>query len=620
MKNYIKLNNFTYAEKENPFTIHFYFEKAMSNDTNNLTNSLSIVFELCQTNNKKEYEMYVFLINDSNEAIWRSYSIPVTNVGNYKFVINSDKQEIDFINIDYTSFTSLIANKELIKLVPEMEKEIRRKTTVLSKRKEMVKEIDVPSKLSFVINVSGYLVNEMEKLVTTEEEKELSKRILKNVKKNTDVIINDKESLDIAYLSLYGLILNNSNRKDIKEIAYTNKDLKVSTNLEIDFNTLNNEIDNLIQKKELGDLGSRINDILNSNKNGEFTKYNNILIAADKFLDKDKSGRVVSDIMYKDFIIRAFNNLFYIPLPNNLILLFNLDNLNVNLLSIISLDRVLELFNCYDVQNTHTVDKKEYVRTINNLIKRDSKNNLEYIVRVNLLCYFLVNLYYFRMVNQDILLFDKGSYIIDLDFVNGEYNISIMNRITKKKLGKLVHLTEKTKDVIRNSLDHNEKMFNQYINNLIYNNLGMDLLQMKLNLYVKELSHEGIVCYVEKVINNDAFQGYFNLGDILTIFTEVKYPRPDKKKVYEEIKQEQISKKDEYIYGILKEDYDFIYRKASTISNLVKHENFRNTKYSVVTELLDKFMSTSEHKERHDILLEIADELGFKDIRVKEDR
>ena len=127
MKNYIKLNNFTYAEKENPFTIHFYFEKAMSNDTNNLTNSLSIVFELCQTNNKKEYEMYVFLINDSNEAIWRSYSIPVTNVGNYKFVINSDKQEIDFINIDYTSFTSLIANKELIKLVPEMEKRNKKK-------------------------------------------------------------------------------------------------------------------------------------------------------------------------------------------------------------------------------------------------------------------------------------------------------------------------------------------------------------------------------------------------------------------------------------------------------------------------------------------------------------
>ena len=60
---------------------------------------------------------------------------------------------------------------------------------------------------------------------------ELSKEILRNIKKNFKVILHDKYQMDLVYTAIYALIIKNIKGTTIKpQDILDSKDLKIDTN------------------------------------------------------------------------------------------------------------------------------------------------------------------------------------------------------------------------------------------------------------------------------------------------------------------------------------------------------------------------------------------------------
>ncbi len=237
------LNDYTLLEKDENTLIRFYPIQAMNNTTIEDPKKIHVLFEIQKEQLEQEYKMYVYLVNQKKERIFSSYSMHLKEIGKYKYVIIDNINDfadaeilpdliIDFNELNYDSFLYLLSNsKNLTSMAPILKDLLAENIEDISEEKEIIKVIDIPSPLQYFQNISGYTVSNIEHLIANEEEQELTKTILKNLKKSYELVLNDESQVSLAYLSLKALLLRKikSNNLKSKEILETSE-LKLDTN------------------------------------------------------------------------------------------------------------------------------------------------------------------------------------------------------------------------------------------------------------------------------------------------------------------------------------------------------------------------------------------------------
>ena len=238
-----KIGPYTILVEGKDEKIYFYPGYAQINEeVPHLKSAVSILFEIEQTKNEEVYCMRTKLLNKDEEVVFNTYSIYLYKTNEYKYQLIENyqandlehtlKEEIDFSTLDSKTFLNLLTKNKIFQtMIPEFKKQIELSKEDLTSEKDTIKIIDIPSTSNYFQNVSGYLVNEIEHQVAIEDEQDISKEILKNIKRTHDIVLFDKKLCNISYLSLYANILDKTksiliNPKDILET----KELKPDTN------------------------------------------------------------------------------------------------------------------------------------------------------------------------------------------------------------------------------------------------------------------------------------------------------------------------------------------------------------------------------------------------------
>lgn len=622
--------------------IYFYPEYALNEEeVDYLKNALAIVFEFNETRNNDVFKVNAYLQNRDEEIVFKTYSIYMFKIDAFKYGIidnygsNEDfilGEKIDFVNMGYQDFIRLIANNnELNKMIPELKNQIEISKENLSYEKEMIKVIEIPSMINYFQNMSGYLINEIEKIITTEDEISISKEILKNVKKSHSLVLRQKQIIDLTYLNLYSIILNNVKTSNIepKSILET-KELKCDTNKTIlKYKDLNDILEHFINEdnndtpEDLNIIQERIEYNLKTKpKVLEFSNHIKIILSTDDYIDDSKRVRAVDECKLKEILIKCFNNNTYRPLPRNLVLLYDfVDDSNLNFCAILSNDMVLKLFKTYSYNNSD--ENKKYIDILkdldNYICKGKFKDDINYL-NCLLYAYLIIYIYYYKNIGDNLLLFNKGNNIINLDFKNGGYDISIVNKVNGKLNGKLTKIDDDTRLVIKDSLDKSEKAFNTVINDIIFKNIIDQVKNLKVNIEINDVSHNGINVMFDRTLKKNIFRGKFSLEELLLSLSQIKVKKEDiKKDEVFSMDQEDFEVKDEYVCGILKSDYDYIIRKSNTINDIVSQGSIKDKKYLNISTLYKKFIKSNSDEYKHTILIEMSELLDLENITKKED-
>lgn len=635
-----KIGPYTLQKIDDNITIFFYPENAiLQEEVTYKKSGLCVIFEFRKTKKENTYNSHVTLINKDDEPLYNSYAISadLINENTYSFYDNETDESItiDFNNLSYENFMESVLNhQDLSLIIPEIKKQLELKIEDLNEEKTHTIGIDIPSNTKYYQNVSGYLADEIEKIIASVDEINLTKKILKNIKKNYEVILNDQEQINLSYLCLYAQLLNKVKSTTLEgNLVLDPRELKTDTNktslkLEELDQILNSFISSLknetIENEDLNIIQERIEYILSSKPRlTKFTNYLKIILISEEYVDETRRVRAIKEEVIKDLIINCFVNFNFKVLPRNEVLLYNLTEENViNFCCILSLDKVKTIFNSYKLN-------REYESSINTMKKIDFLLNNENIkdeekIELYLLTYLVNIIYYYYNIDSNILLFNKGDIIINLDYKKGEYDISLINK-DKKVIGRLKSLKEETKEAIKNALNKSEKVFNSLINKLFVEHLICAINENNIEIVIKDLTHTDILININKSTKKDIFEASFKLDELLLSLTSLKLPREKKIKKEEEVNEVELEQEvtetieepsTEYIYGIYKDDYEYIIRKAKTIIDLMQKETLNNKNYEEVRDLYEK-LETSEDK--LSILLSMAEKLDIKNIRLEED-
>lgn len=628
------INDYTLIEKGDLVSeIYFYPQCALTNQKiRSKKDQLCVLFELKNEKEPGLYLLHTYLLDKEGKKIFQAYSLYLKELEQYKYAILKSKNDhyhadiikkeiIDFNTLDFDSLLSVISkNSELVKILPDLKMGLEEKVESLVTEKRKAIYIDLPSTQNYYQNITGNIIDELAKQLTTEDEMELSKEILRNIKKNFKVILHDKYQMDLVYTAIYALIIKNIKGTTIKpQDILDSKDLKIDTNKtslayeDLD-KLLNSFIESLKQEttinEELNIIEERIEYALSTKpKLKVITEFIKIILIDDKYVDQSKRNRSIEESLLKELIINSLTNCNYRPLPRNQVLLYTENDNKIDFIAIISLDLIEKLLHTYKV---NTKDNKVYeniLKTIDNIIDKGQHKKTETTLILSIYTLLHISIYN-NKYNKNTLLFEKGIFIPKLDFNLGEYEITIINRLTGKKHGKITRMSLETKEVIKKSLSKNEKSFNKYINDLIYKNFAYSLDNLNIDIKIKDLTNNDIKIKINRSINKDSFDCAFTMGEFLNILSNIKISQP------KEIKQEEVIEEIEVIEEptteveeerlISQEEYDFIIRKSHTIANILETTNIQNDTYEKVVELYNSIEKATK-KDKEKIVLQIKE-------------
>ncbi len=618
LKKYINLNDYTLLKDSANETIRFYPEAAiLKQKVDKVDDTLYIEFNIVKDPKTKVNIMYVTLINSDNEELYKSYSIYLKEISLYKYVILNSINDyadaeimpsliIDFNKLNYNNFLTVLANnKDLSRMVPDLKNALEKDIKSLSEAKNIAEIINIQSPLNYFQNITGYLINEIEKMISNPEEEEISRRILKSFKKKYEIALNDKNQIILSFLSLQANLLSKvkSNNLVSKNILDTTE-LKTDTNKEeISLKELHNILERIVDKEkynkpipeDLSIIQERIVYLIETKPRiKQFNNLLKIILANDKYLSKNKRVRAVSEEKLKELVIKAMTRLTYRTLPRNQILIYNLEG-NVDFIAIISTDKIMELLSTYHINRNSDKFNLDLYKKVSDIIYKDdvNKDGIYLIALIyNLLA---TNIYYYKNISNSILLIDKGEAIINLDYVEGEYDISIINKNTNKKMASISKVADETKETIKKELKISEKAFTAFINKIIYNNLIKDLEELAIDIDIQEYTHNGITIKFNKLLKEDIFSGEFTLGELLNILATVKELKKKEKPVE---KEEEINIEEEQPEEIVEEDAmseeekNGILRKASAIAEVMNNQPIDNDNYKLIAEIYNEYRKT----------------------------
>ena len=306
------LNKYTLIERDSKEDrIIFYPEFAINGvEIKRPLDTLRVKFVITKGNDPQLYVMHVSLVNKGDIELYNSYSIYLKQTNEYKYILlktlndfdNADilpRAVIDFETIDYNEFLkALTNNEELQKMVPALKKALEENITDLEEEQRKVQTINIPSPSNYYQNISGSIINEIEKVIANKEEKKLSDKILKNVYKNYRALLHDKYQYQLFNISMYATYLSRikSNMLKPRNILET-KDLKLDTNKqEITYQDFDEIMCNFIDylrtqsavTEDLNIIQERIEYIITYKPRiKEFKNYAKIIMCDDKFIDKN---------------------------------------------------------------------------------------------------------------------------------------------------------------------------------------------------------------------------------------------------------------------------------------------------------------------------------------------
>ena len=203
----------------------------------------------------------------------------------------------------------------------------------------------------------------------------------------------------------------------------------------------------------------------------------------------------------------------------------------------------------------------------------------------------MMNIYYYHNVNSNNLLFNKGDYILKLDYIRGNFDIKVINRNTNTKYGHFIKLTPATKEIIKTSLDKSEKTFINTMNKIAYNSLSKCLQDLAIDIIYKEISNTNIQVKFRRALNQDIFDFSCNLFVLLDILTNTKTIKPKVKEIEE---QPIIEDKKDTKYGLPNEEYEYLIRKSNTITNIMQTNPIPNKDYQEISNLYQEFTTAKE--------------------------
>lgn len=628
------INDYTLIEKGDLVSeIYFYPQCALTNQKiRSKKDQLCVLFELKNEKEPGLYLLHTYLLDKEGKKIFQAYSLYLKELEQYKYAILKSKNDhyhadiikkeiIDFNTLDFDSLLSVISkNSELVKILPDLKMGLEEKVESLVTEKRKAIYIDLPSTQNYYQNITGNIIDELAKQLTTEDEMELSKEILRNIKKNFKVILHDKYQMDLVYTAIYALIIKNIKGTTIKpQDILDSKDLKIDTNKtslayeDLD-KLLNSFIESLKQEttinEELNIIEERIEYALSTKpKLKVITDFIKIILIDDKYVDQSKRNRSIEESLLKELIINSLTNCNYCPLPRNQVLLYTENDNKIDFIAIISLDLIEKLLHTYKV---NTKDNKVYeniLKTIDNIIDKGQHKKTETTLILSIYTLLHISIYN-NKYNKNTLLFEKGIFIPKLDFNLGEYEITIINRLTGKKHGKITRMSLETKEVIKKSLSKNEKSFNKYINDLIYKNFAYSLDNLNIDIKIKDLTNNDIKIKINRSINKDSFDCAFTMGEFLNILSNIKISQPKERKQEEVIEEieviEEPTTEVEEERLISQEEYDFIIRKSHTIANILETTNIQNDTYEKVVELYNSIEKATK-KDKEKIVLQIKE-------------
>lgn len=594
-------------------------------------NTLCIVFDIFPYN-EEIYSMNVSVIDKDNDTKFTTYTINLIkqdkNIYNIINILSNNEveilEEINFKTLDYEGFISLLTtNNELQRIIPTLRQELEKNKNNLNNEKEVVKVIDIPSKVNYYQNITGYIIDTLEHLVTTEDELDLSKKILKSVKRSHEVVLYNEQYCNLAYLSVYANITNQIKSKEQKNTRSLDvKELKCDTNkTELSYSEYDKIINSFINKEQLDEelniIQERIEYELNSKPRvTEFTNHIQIILADDKYIDDKKRVRAVKESSLKELVSYNLKENNYRILPRNEAIIYNFkeDNKTLDFIAIISIDLIDKILKLITIDmNKETKPKTDILRALENIKSNNKINSKPNNIRALIYTLIMIEIYYYKNINEKILLFSSGQNIINLDYKNGGYDISIINRNNDRLIGKLSRLTDDTIEEIRKSLNTSEKEFNQLINKIIMNNMCASLSKLNIDIDIKDISHEDIYIMFNRTCKNDVFRGKFTLDELLVTLTNAKINKI--KKVKEVVEEEQ--PKEEYILGILKEDYEYIVRKSKTIADIMLENNSKNEIYRKIADLYNQFKHAKNVSIKKKIVLELGNLLKIDGIKLE---
>lgn len=629
-----KVGPYTILEQKENDTYYFYPTLSIVGEPiTRKSNILNIVFDITPYND----EIYSLTVSVSNKDITKftTYTMYLIKESNHIYniitILNSNEIEIhetiDFTTLDYENFINLLmSNSELQRIIPELKKQLELDKENLNSEKETAKIIDIPTKINYYQNITGYIIDTLEHIVTTEDELSLSKEILKSVKRTHEVVLYNAEYCHLAYLSLYANIvfqIKSDTQKNTRSLD--TKELKCDTNKkELSYIDLEKIISSFINKEEVNEelniIQERIAYELNSKPRVKtFTNHMQIILADDKYIDETKRVRAIKEKTLKELICLNLKENNYRILPRNeaIVYNYNKDTNMIDFIAIISIDLIEKILKLITIDmNSNTKPKTDILRAIDNLIKSNKVNPKPNNIRALIYTLIMIEIYYYKNINDKLLLFSSGQNIINLDYKNGGYDISVINRNNNRLIGKLSRITEETKEKIRVSLNTNEKEFNTFINDIIMNNMVDQVSTLNIDIDIKDISHQDIFIMFNRTLKKDVFRGKFTLDELLVTLTNAKINKIKKSKdVQKHIEEE---KEPDYIYGIYKTDYEYIIRKSKTISEIMENNSSKNKVYLKISDLYNQFKHAKNPNMKKRITLELGKLLEIEDIKTEE--
>ncbi len=609
------LNKYTLIERDSKEDrIIFYPEFAINGvEIKRPLDTLRVKFVITKGNDPQLYVMHVSLVNKGDIELYNSYSIYLKQTNEYKYILlktlndfdNADilpRAVIDFETIDYNEFLkALTNNEELQKMVPALKKALEENITDLEEEQRKVQTINIPSPSNYYQNISGSIINEIEKVIANKEEKKLSDKILKNVYKNYRALLHDKYQYQLFNISMYATYLSRikSNMLKPRNILET-KDLKLDTNKqEITYQDFDEIMCNFIDylrtqsavTEDLNIIQERIEYIITYKPRiKEFKNYAKIIMCDDKFIDKNKRVRAIKESELKELILRSLSNQTYRPLPRNQVILYNIEDKNIiNFIGVFSLDKIMEILGTYKTTNNEEIKQsKKRFEIVEKIIKNEPVTKNEIYIKLLIEELLTINVYCYKNVPR-ILILSKGEYILNLDYKKGEYDINIINKNSRKSYGKLIKLSDTTKLLIKTSLRKNENAFISLINSLVLKNIDQVLLNDSIKYNITKLTHRGINIQFGKATKEDILSINMPLDALLTILSTTRFSKII-------AADETMEDDDILIEDIDQEEREYILRKSNTIAKIMETTPLDNETYKKIADLYTKYTESNDEK------------------------
>ncbi len=609
------LNKYTLIERDSKEDrIIFYPEFAINGvEIKRPLDTLRVKFVITKGNDPQLYVMHVSLVNKGDIELYNSYSIYLKQTNEYKYILlktlndfdNADilpRAVIDFETIDYNEFLkALTNNEELQKMVPALKKALEENITDLEEEQRKVQTINIPSPSNYYQNISGSIINEIEKVIANKEEKKLSDKILKNVYKNYRALLHDKYQYQLFNISMYATYLSRikSNMLKPRNILET-KDLKLDTNKqEITYQDFDEIMCNFIDylrtqsavTEDLNIIQERIEYIITYKPRiKEFKNYAKIIMCDDKFIDKNKRVRAIKESELKELILRSLSNQTYRPIPRNQVILYNIEDKNIiNFIGVFSLDKIMEILGTYKTTNNEEIKQsKKKFEIVEKIIKNEPVTKNEIYIKLLIEELLTINVYCYKNVPR-ILILSKGEYILNLDYKKGEYDINIINKNSRKSYGKLIKLSDTTKLLIKTSLRKNENAFISLINSLVLKNIDQVLLNDSIKYNITKLTHRGINIQFGKATKEDILSINMPLDALLTILSTTRFSKII-------AADETMEDDDILIEDIDQEEREYILRKSNTIAKIMETTPLDNETYKKIADLYTKYTESNDEK------------------------